>query len=247
MAKSKKVWNGASAVAQSKNSKVVDWKKGQKVAATYVSFLTCPPTCPFWDGCYAKKGKVGMYMKKLEASAGSASIVELAQREAAAVDELKGIYPLRGHVAGDCTTDETAQIVSASYDRYTAKHGQPVWAYTHAWRTVDRASWGGTSVLASCETLADAKLAMDKGYAVAVVTAKHPSDGKAHRDAATGIKAIPCPAQTRKDVTCASCGLCLKADRLLADNAAIEFEAHGPGAKAVRSALGEVAEQVTVR
>jgi hypothetical protein len=77
--------------------------------------------------------------------------------------------PLRLHTVGDCRTDEAARIVAAAAERYMDAGGGPVWTYTHAWRLVDRASWGRVSVLASCETPEQVELARARGYATAIV------------------------------------------------------------------------------
>lgn len=222
----------AGAVEHSKNSKVGD------VSATYVALKSCPTSCPLrGEGCYAELGKVGMYVRRLDRNAAGQDVDgrDMARAEAREIDSLSGKRALRLHVSGDSRTFVNARIVANAAERYMARGGQKVWSYTHAWRDVAREAWGAVSVLASCESLDDAAQALDEGYAPAVVVDAHPADGKASRVNAHGIKLIPCPAQTRDDVTCADCKLCWNDDMLRSRRAAIAFAAHGPKAKQVRT------------
>jgi hypothetical protein len=103
----------------------------------------------------------------------------------------------------------------------------PIWTYTHSWRQVKRSSWGrAISVLASCEALEQARAAMKRGYAAAVVVVRHPQGGKAWRDRETGIRVIPCPEQTR-GIVCTSCRLCWREKWLKESRTVIGFEVHG--------------------
>ena len=70
-----------------------------------------------------------------------------------------------------------------------------------------------------------------QGYAPALVVAAHPLDGRAYQS--NGVRWIPCPAQTRDNVTCVSCRLCFDADALFARRAGIAFEAHGARRKII--------------
>jgi hypothetical protein len=152
-----------------------------------------------------------------------ASLDELAENEASAIRRLSGYLPLRLHVVGDCKTDATAQTVAAAADDHRAKHQQPVWTYTHAWRSVSRESWGGVSILASCETTEQVKQAKDKGFATAMVVPHH-SSAKAYM--LDGIKVIPCPEQTGKARNCEACQLCWNDAGLKASDSTIAFALH---------------------
>jgi hypothetical protein len=101
------------------------------------------------------------------------------------------------------------------------------WAYTHSWRSIPRHEWGSAiSVLASVETLADAKRALAEGYAPMLVLDGHHGEGKAWTDEATGIKIIPCVENTR-GIPCSDCKLCLNDEFLRESGAAIAVAAHG--------------------
>jgi hypothetical protein len=213
---------GVIAVERSQNSKTGE------VSATYVSQASCPLTCPFkGSGCYAESGLTGIHTHKLnkQVSESPVSPDELAVNEAMAIANLSGELPLRLHVVGDATTNTAARLLGNAASYYSNKHHQPVWTYTHAWRDVSRASWQGVSVLASCESIADAKRAREQGYAPALVVESHPEDGKARL--IDGLRVVPCPEQTGKAKSCKDCRLCFDDNRLKAANIVIQFATHG--------------------
>ena len=208
-------------------------RKVGKIAVTHAAQQSCPTDCVFkGSGCYAENGPQGWITKKLNTAAAGASPLDVALAEAAAIRTLPGNVPLRLHVVGDCPTEECARVVAEACTEYIAKDNQPVWTYTHAWRTVNRDAWGSISVLASCETPLDVAEAHARGYATALVVDGHPSDKLYEIDT---VAAIPCPQQTR-GVTCDSCRLCFN-DEFLRDNErTIAFDGHG-ATRLVRQAL----------
>lgn len=219
---------------------VVEKSENAKIglaAATYLPiFATCSSTCPLLNnGCYAQGGNVGMNVRRLEREMSGLGGDVIAILEAGeirdAAERVKDSRPLRLHVSGDAITEFRARMLADAARSWKGR----VWSYTHAWRDVSRESWGGVSILASCERLEDAKKAMKAGYAAALVTGPHPANGRAYeRD---GVKIIPCPAQTRKDVKCTTCRLCFDDQALLARNAVIAFETHGAGKKRALTVL----------
>lgn len=225
---------GIIAVSRSENAKL------GTVAATYVAQQSCPVSCILrGSGCYAETGATGFHTRRINraALATKMTVRQLARNEARAIDGLAGSLPLRLHVVGDSTTNEAASMVSQSAARYRARGGSPVWAYTHSWRTVRRTSWGKVSVLASCESTEDARLAMSLGYGAAIVVDRHAGDKAAMRD---GLRLVPCPQQTGRARDCVSCGLCFHADRLRDAGTVIAFEAHGGRSKKVVEKLVQI-------
>lgn len=224
---------GVTVVERSANSKT------GLVSATYASQATCPTTCPLkGSGCYAEGGMVGMHTRKLNKSA-ETDPDQLAWAESIAIAGLTGELPLRLHVVGDATTDSAARMLSGAAEFHTRKHAQPVWSYTHAWREVARGSWQGVSILASCESTQDAKLAMQKGYAAAVVVAEHKGEGgRAWME--DGVRMVPCPQQTGRSADCRSCGLCMRAESLLTVGSVIAFQVHGQQVAKGRVALTQI-------
>ena len=210
---------GVKAVELSQNSKIGD------SSATYVTQDSCPDSCTLKkNGCYAENNLVGMITSKLNNAAnGRYNPLQLAKQEALAIGTLTGMRPLRVHVVGDCQTNGAAKVVAKAMIGHTKKFGQKAWSYTHAWRTVKAASWLAQSVLASCESTADAKLAMEKGYAVALVVHEFASSKAYELD---DITVLPCPAQVG-DTNCSLCRLCMGSISLRAKRVVIGFEPHG--------------------
>jgi hypothetical protein len=209
------------------------------VSATYASQASCPRSCPWYgNGCYAERGQVGFQTRRLNRSR-VREAARIAEAEARAIDALTGDRLLRLHVVGDARTDRAARALGAAAQRYARRgnaprHGRKVWTYTHAWRTVARSSWGdAVSVLASVETVRDARDAMARGYAAAVVVSAFERESAYQID---GVTVVPCPNQTRS-VTCRECGLCRDDERLRAAGLVIAFAAHGSGGASIRKTL----------
>jgi hypothetical protein len=216
-------------------AKAVEITRAAKItgcSATYVSQSTCDTECPFLNaGCFAESGPVSWHApdKLREADA-----VEALTQEARLIDTLSGQRPLRLHVVGDATSNETAAMLARSSGEYSKRWNMPVFTYTHAWRHIDRESWGEISVLASCETVEDTHLAMQKGYAAAIVRPDPPLAARAMKH--NGIRELPCVHETR-DVPCISCGLCWDDKRLREKKIVIRFTAHGRRSKTVATTL----------
>lgn len=206
------------------------------VSTTYASQASCPKSCPFFNnGCYAEGGLVGIHTAKLnKATTAGTRPIDVARAEAAAIGTLSGTRPMRLHIVGDCRTVMATLTVAKAVREYIAKAGQKVWTYTHAWRKVPRIAWDGVSVLASCENTTDAKKAMKRGYAAAIVVDHHESD-KAYK--VDGLTVIPCPEQTGKAASCADCRLCWNDTALRNRSAVIAFAAHGYRVKNVKQAV----------
>ena len=212
------------------------------VSVTYQATVSCVD-CPLRGaGCYAETGMVALHKRRLDAAvrASKASPTRQAQHEARGIDALRAVgQGLRIHTSGDCPTTESARIVADAAGRFMARGGGKAWSYTHAWRRVSRRAWGAVSVLASVETLDDAVRAMRRGWATARVVPSFTSD-RAWIE--RGIRWIPCPAQTRDDVTCDSCRLCWDDAKLRAISAGVAFEAHGSARKKAAAAVSACAE-----
>lgn len=225
-------------VEKSGNKKIAG--KG-KVSATYASTLaSCPSACKLRrDGCYAESGRVGMVVHRLNKSAAGLRPEAVARQEAQVIrrafsgqavpqDGSRGGRDLRLHVSGDARTNRAANILGEAAKDWKSRGGGAVWTYTHAWKTVRRASWGkDVSVLASMEDPSLAQKAIETGYAPTLVVPSHPEKGKSFRVEGSDVVWISCVEQTR-GVACSECRLCMKADSLRARNMGIAFAAHGP-------------------
>ena len=117
-----------------------------------------------------------------------------------------------------------------------AKNGpRRCWSYTHAWRSVPRQVWSSVSILASIDKPSEAKQALARGYAPALVVASF--DGNSTPILVGGVKFLKCPAQTQKNAACVKCMLCFRSEWLHSMGYGIAFEAHGAGGAAVRQRL----------
>lgn len=210
---------------------------------------TCPDSCRFKDnGCMADGGLTRILSRRLNRNARGLTELQVIAEEARMIDRSFGGGPvpgdgaggkraLRVHVGGDVQSVEAARIIGAAAVRWRRRGGGSVWTFTHSWREIPREAWGwAISVLASCESAADVRYALERGYAPAIVLPELPADGKRMRDVAgSGIDVIPCPGETR-DATCVGCRLCL--DRPLAQmRVGIAFGVHGRDKRAAASAL----------
>lgn len=178
----------------------------------------------------------------------------VAHAEAAAIDRqfqrgvpqdgAKGGRDLRLHVSGDVRDAEGAKELAGAASRWYLRDGGDVYTYTHRAHQIPREDWGGVdgvSILSSVETPKQARLARDRGYAIAIVVRSFPDDTtRAFELPGVPGKIIPCPAETGvkktdgSEVTCVDCRLCFDADALYDRNRAIGFAAHGAVKKAKR-------------
>jgi len=218
------------AVEKSENSKT------GPVSVTYAPIQSCPKTCPFLDsGCYAQTGHCGIHLGRLNNAAREMKVttpLAIAKEEAKAISLLNGDKPLRLHIVGDCKTVKAVEVVAKAALEYKSKDNQPVWTYTHAWREIPRAKWGCISVLASCETINEAKQAMKRGYAASIVRLKEFSHPFVWED----VIMMPCLEMT-KGIKCDKCGLCLNSDALIAKNKVVCFFPHGSGTNKAKDAI----------
>ncbi len=220
--------NGVIYKEYSKNEKVGD------ADATYVSIAaSCPKTCALKkDGsCYAMLGNVGIHVHRIDKEAEDFSTLDIARAEAAAIDACykSGEVPnrdLRLHVSGNSRAIAGSRIINSAVGRWKKRGGNDCWSYTHCYSNVTRDIWSNVSILASVDDVSQVALAKDNGYAPAIVVAQH-LDNRAYKLPNSEIKWIPCPAQTKDNVTCVDCRLCFDSDRLFKKNLGISFEAHG--------------------
>jgi hypothetical protein len=222
--------NGAIYVENSRNSKL---SSNEKIDSVYASVkATCPLTCHLRDkGCYCQMGNTGIHVNRLDREAENLSVLDVARAEAHAIDNsYKGGQVPSGrncrlHVSGDCRTITGARIINSAIGRWKKRQGNIMFSYTRAWDHVTRDMWSNVSMLASVDSIEDAVYARQNGYAPTLVVSEHISN-KAYYLTGSDIKWIPCVAQTNHG-TCASCKLCMNADRLFDNNMGITFAAHG--------------------
>ena len=128
--------------------------------------------------------------------------IQVARAEAEAID---GAFrggpidgrPIRLHTVGDCRNRTAARIVGEAASRCGERGGGDAGTYTHAGEDVPRKAWGDSvSVLASIDTLDQVATVIANGYAPARYVADFPHGARSWVE--SGVRWIPCPAQTRE-------------------------------------------------
>lgn len=180
---------------------------------------TCPTTCAFLPKplggngkCYAN-GRINGTVKKLA--------TDLTVEAAAArinKGKAKGARYIRDRVVGDIMQGpRDAQTVDLGYVNEVAAlataTGLTAYGYTHAYdqlSSVDVLAIAATGYVmnASCNTVEDIERAVALG-----MPTTYAGDDLIDGEMIAGRRIVTCPAQTRDDVTCASCGLCAKPNR----------------------------------
>ena len=227
-------------------------------SATYVSIAaTCPDSCSFKDnGCYVQTDRfMSKAVRRLDVEAEALDGFEVALNEISLIngafpgrtggrprmpggqipqDGARGGRDLRMRIGGDVPTAGAAALLGESATGWRARGGGRVWGFTHRWDSIARAAFGpDLSMLASVETPADAKRAMRRGYAPAIVV-DHFTTERVFKVA--GVPFIPCPNETRGR-TCVECRLCLDDHALIARGMGIAFAAHGKQASKIRDVV----------
>ena len=100
-------------------------------------------------------------------------------------------------------------------------------------RSLQDANANGFTINASTESVevADAIMTEHNIPAVAVINSE---ESRRFFTTTNGRKVIVCPATVHDNVTCATCGLCQRADR----NFIVAFPAHGTAKKTVNNIVG---------
>jgi hypothetical protein len=206
-------------VKQSSNSKT------GPIPVTYSQRETCPPSCPHYRAdCYAEDYYTRMSWDKVAQRGGD--LAALCESVAA----LPAGQLWRHNVAGDLPGAGEEVDAAALGEIVKANMGRRGFTYTHKksadgiYWAAQATAWGFTVNLSADDAGdADALAELDAGPVVAIV----PTDTPEKSYTPAGRTIIVCPAQTRDGVTCASCGLCARADR----GVIIGFRAHGTRAK----------------
>ena len=177
-------------------------------------------------------------MRRLTKASIGASIEDIQKAEIEGIRDLTGRNILRLKVGGDTANQAYAEGLRDACEAHTRKHGRPAYGYCHVnWKSIPRASFGGISILASCDTIAEISEAKARGYATATVVSEFPNGSKVFE--LGGNKIVPCPEQIAdmeiaagvrpkdKAIQCVDCQLCCKDQMLIEKGLTVGFKAHG--------------------
>lgn len=193
---------------------------------------TCPDACPLKArGCYAKAGgPLAMHWRRVTDGRSGGSWASFVGAVRAIPDGQLWRHNQAGDLAGDGVTLDRAALRQLT----AANTGKRGFTYTHYDPTVGLngvaiadAIESGFTVNLSADGLADADALADLGIAPVVTVL--PVDQMTNTRTPKGRAVVVCPAVTREGVTCASCGMCQRAQR---NGVIVGFPAHGAQAKA---------------
>lgn len=199
-------------------------EKTGPIPTTSRPMTTCPDDCIFLPtgsvgGCYG----TGRLFGFAERAASDISVDEAVS----AIEEggRRSARYLRDRVVGDVVDPDGGVDMQYIVDVATVgrRTGLVPFGYTHAWRRMSAADVAaiaatGYVMNASCETTADVAHAVMLGMPATIV-----NDDLPEGTMIAGKRVVTCPEQTHDGVTCASCGLCAKGERV----AVIRFLVHG--------------------
>lgn len=192
---------------------------------------TCPTTCPFYDkGCYAKAGPQAIHWRKVSNAERGVDWAEFI----AQVRKIQRGQLWRHNVSGDLAHNNGQIDCDALMDLINANRGRKGFTYSH--HVLNDHNAGalrfanamGFTVNASCESVDDADRVMTE-HGIPAVAVVHSEKTDRFYTTSSGRKVITCPATIHEGVTCATCGLCQRADREFV----IAFPAHGAAKKTV--------------
>lgn len=195
------------------------------IPVTYSERETCPPSCPHYRAdCYAEDFYTRLAWDKVPARGGT--LAELCT----SIEALPAGQLWRMNVAGDLPGQGEELDPVALGEIVRANIGRRGFTYTHkkspdALHWVAHANAWGFTVNLSADDAGDADALAETG--AGPVCAIVPSDTPEKSFTPGGRTIIVCPAQTRDNVSCSTCGLCARADRAVI----VGFRAHGTRAR----------------
>lgn len=211
------------------------------IPVSTMSAETCSDDCPLkGNGCYAGSGPLSWHWRKVTAGLRGISW----QAYCDSVEQLDDGQLWRHAQAGDLPGVNhaidglmLAQLVAANEGKrgFTYTH-KPVLTNKRNATLVRLANAQGFTINLSANNLAQADQLSD--LAIGPVVTIVAIDAPEKQTTPAGRTVIVCPAQSRDDVTCSSCGLCQRQDRTVI----VGFRAHGTAKrKAERIAMSEAA------
>lgn len=205
-------------IRESQNSKT------GRIPVTYSQRETCPQSCPHYrEDCYAEDYYTSMAWNKVPIRGQSLNDV------CESIEALPNGQLWRMNVAGDLPGEGESVDPVALGQIVKANLGKRGFTYTHkksllAIEWARHATKWGFTVNLSADDAGEADTLADCGLPLTCIV---PMDTPEKSYTPAGQTIIVCPAQTRDNVTCATCGLCQRADRRII----VGFRAHGTRAR----------------
>lgn len=215
-------------------------KKTGPIPVTMSARSTCPDSCPFKGGmCYGEVGPVRIHWDRVSRGTAGTEWDELLVK----VMSIPRGSLWRHNQVGDLPGEGDALDCVALGELVQANRGRKGFTYTHKPLTTAEERWAvrranelGFTVNLSGNDMAHADKLCDMDMGPVVCVLPKDTDAKAVKTPA-GRTVMVCPATYRDGVTCASCGICQKADRSFI----VGFPAHGGRAKLYDGLLQQVA------
>ena len=199
-------------------------RKTGPIPVTYSERETCPPSCPHYRAdCYAEDFYTRMAWDKVPQRGGDLAAL------CASIAALPEGQLWRHNVAGDLPGQGETVDAHALGQIVRANIGRRGFTYTHK-KSAEAIEWAGHAtrwgftVNLSADDAGEADTLAETGLPVTAIV---PMDCPEKSYTPEGRTIIVCPAQTREHVSCASCGLCARADR----GVIVGFRAHGTRAR----------------
>lgn len=200
-------------------------KKTGPIPVSTSSMQTCPPSCGLRDVCYAKGGPLWILWRAMESGAG----VEWPEFLTSVENLPQGIL-WRHNQAGDLPGRGDVLDVDGLGALVAANRGKRGFTYTHKPLATDAeaaavrdANRDGFTINLSADNLPHADRLAARDIGPVVVALPHDVQGNVPIYTPNGRRVSVCPATYRDDVTCATCGLCARADRRVI----VGFPVHG--------------------
>lgn len=191
---------------------------------TYSQRETCPQSCPHYRAdCYAEDYYTSMAWNKVPQRGGDLAAL------CSSIAAMPAGQLWRHNVAGDLPGAGELVDAYALGQIVQANMGRRGFTYTHK-KSLDAIDWArhatdwGFTVNMSADDAGDADMLADCGLPLVCIV---PMDTAEKTQTPGGQTIIICPAQTRENITCATCGLCARADR----GFIVGFRAHGSRAR----------------
>ena len=206
-------------------------RKTGPIPVTITERASCADSCPFrGNGCYAEQWPLVKHWNDVTDGKNVIDLDGLCRE----LRRLPHGQLWRHNQAGDPPGIGDTIDASALGRIVAANRGRRGFTYTHKPLTtanlaaVRMANQCGFTVNARANSAAEAA-ALKQAHPDIPVACVLPSDHTATRIDVDGVAIVTCPATLRDDITCASCGLCQRADRPYV----IGFPAHGNGKRKV--------------